>query len=658
MIGAFNMDSITTITTCTRDCPNTCGLEATVENGKLVSLKGAKNHPFTRGRACHKTTAYIKRVYSPERITHPMIKRDGTWQRADWDEALDLVGDKIKEIIRENGPEAILYYQGYGERTALKLLNGYFFNLLGGVTTLRGSLCGGTGEAAQNLDLGKRISHDPLDHYNSKAMILWARNPVTTNTGLVPIIQDVKKRGGRIITIDPFKNRSASLSDRHIAPAPNRDGFLAMAAAKIICDAGGVDNDFVEHHANGFAAYKAIIDRYTIDELCKEADVSNDDAHYLAETLMRYKPTSILLGWGLHRHKDAHLSIRAIDALAAISGNIGVEGGGVSQGFDEYGPYDQKWWGHELNSPRRKLMMPEIGKEIMKASNPKLRMAFISAANPVCMAPDSDSVKKAFTSLELVVYCGQFMDDTAECADIFLPATTFLEEDDVMATFGSNYVGPVNKAIEPVGECKSDYHMFCELAKRFDFADRFIRDNDQWLSDICRPILKAGCPLADLRKRAFRMPLPMAPYLDKIFPTPSGKFEFMQEFDSTTLMGDSYDYPYTLLTIAPHDFICSERTMADHPPLPQVVLHPDEAKRLDVKDGGIVMIKSCVGAIKALLRTDAATRKDCLIAERGGWIKAGHELNRLTSPMVSTLGEGTPYYDTKVSVTRSNKSVS
>lgn len=320
------------VTTCTRDCPNTCGLVATVEHGRLVRLVGSAEHPLTRGAACHKTAKYIERVYSEERITSPMVRDGKGWQPVSWDTALDIIADKMKLIHEQDGPEAILYYQGYGERTALKLLNTYFFNLFGGVTTLRGSLCGGTGQASQNLDLGHRISHDPLDHYNSKAMILWARNPVTTNISLVPIIKDIRKRGGRIIVIDPYKNRTASLADRFIAPAPGMDVYLAMAAARIILERGQADTDFLTKFSQGFPAYQDILDGYTVEELCALADVTPGDASYLAETLITCAPASILLGWGLHRHKDAHYTIRAIDALGAIAGIIGVPGEGSARG--------------------------------------------------------------------------------------------------------------------------------------------------------------------------------------------------------------------------------------------------------------------------------------------------------------------------------------
>ncbi|QJT07912.1 molybdopterin-dependent oxidoreductase [Oceanidesulfovibrio marinus] len=642
----------TVVTTCTRDCPNTCGLLATVENGRLVSLKGDPNHPYTLGTTCVKAARYINRVYSKERVTHPMIRKNGEWRRATWDEAFDLIAERMKTIRDESGPEAILYYQGYGERTALKLLNRYFFNLFGGVTTLRGSLCGGTGQASQNLDFGERISHDPLDHYNSASMVLWARNPVSTNISLVPVIRDIKKRGGRIVLIDPVKTRSAALADLHITPKPGRDVYLAMATAKLILALGAQDAEFVEKHAVGFDKYAEILTRYSVMELCALADVPMDQVVSLADVFMSQRPTSILLGWGLHRHKSAHLSIRAIDALGAIAGIIGVPGGGVSQGFEEYGPYDQSYWGDELNPPRRTLLMPVIGDELLGTDDPPIRMIYVTASNPVCMAPNSDKVAEGFRKAEFVVYSGHFMDDTSDYADVFLPATTFLEEEDVMATYGHNWVGPVNRAIPPVGECRSEFDMFQGLAERLDFADRFRREAKAWIKDVCAPIWKQGCTPEQLRTGAFRLDAPMAPYEDKTFPTPSGKFQFMTEFDPAEVNGADDMFPYKLITCAPHGYICSERTIADHEPLPVIRLHPDEAARRGLENGSVVLVSSKQGQVRATLQTVEGMRRDVAAADRGGWLKAGHGLNLLTKDLASTVGMGTPYYETTVSVER------
>jgi len=639
------------VTTCTRDCANTCGLQATVENGRLVKLAGNPDHPLTRGVACHKARKYVARVYHPERVTHPLIRRGGEWERATWDEALDLVAQRMKAIRDESGNEAILYYQGYGERTALKLLNRYFFNLFGGVTTLRGSLCGGTGQASQNLDVGERVSHDPLDHYNSASMIFWARNPVSTNISLVPIARDVRGRGGRVILVDPARTRSASLADRHIAPRPGRDAWLALAVARLIVMAGKEDRDFLENRCEGGREFRLLLESRSVEEFCALAGVPAQDAHYLAETLMTQRPTSILMGWGLHRHEYAHQSIRAVDALGATAGLIGVPGGGVSQGFEEYGPYDQQYWGDGLNPPRRTLLLPRVGEEILAARDPEIRMIFVTAANPVCMAPNSEKVARAFRKAEFVVYSGHFLDDTAECAHVFLPATTFLEEEDVMASYGHNYVGPVNRAIEPVGQCRSEYRMFHALASRFPFAHYFQREEADWLHDLCAPLRGHGCDMEELKERAFRWPAPMVPYQDRTFATPSGKFRLLTSLDPASLAAPDPVHPYRLLTVAPHGFICSELSMAEHDSLPQLRLNAGEARAKGLEDGQPVLVKSSVGQAMARLRAEEGLRADVAVAERGGWIKAGHGLNRLTRDLASKVGQGTPYYETSVDVT-------
>ncbi|WP_461210676.1 molybdopterin-dependent oxidoreductase [Desulfocurvus sp. DL9XJH121] len=640
----------TVVTTCTRDCANTCGLVATVDNGRLVKLAGDPDHPLTRGVACHKAAKYVRRVYNPERVTHPLIRRNGVFERASWDEALDLVAQRMQDIAAETGPESILYYQGYGERTALKLLNKYFFNLFGPVTTLRGSLCGGAGQGSQNLDVGDRVSHDPLDHYNSASMILWGRNPVSTNISLVPIIRDIRKRGGRVILVDPAASRSVQLAERHIAPHPGRDCFLAMAAAKLVLAAGAEDREFLENRTEGWAEYRSILDRYEVDDLCARAGVSVDDAEYLAETLMTQRPTSILMGWGLHRYEYADYSIRCVDALGAVAGLLGAPGGGVSQGFEEYGAYDEQWWGDHLHPDRRTLLMPTVGEELLAATDPAIRMIVVTAANPVCMAPNADKVARAFKKAEFIVYSGHFLDDTSDLADVFLPATTFLEEDDFMGSYGHNFVGPVNRAIEPVGECRSEFEMFHGLAARFAFAEEFRKSAEEWFQLLLKPVLDLGVSLDELRECAYRLPAPMVPYEGGVFPTPSGKYRFITELEPANLADCPPEYPFRFLTIAAHGYICSERTMAEHTALPEITMNAVDAGALGLESGAPVEVSSLHGRTTALLRTDPDQRPGVVVAERGGWAKAGHGLNRLTRDLASKVGNGTPYYESCVSV--------
>lgn len=640
----------TVITTCTRDCTNTCGLIATVEDGRIVRLEGNPAHPYTKGRVCHKAPGFIQRVYSPERVLTPLRRGKDGWKPASWDSVLDEIAEKMIVIRETYGPQAILYYQGYGERTALKLLNARFFNLFGGVTTLYGSLCGGTGQASQDLDLGCRVSHDPLDHYNSRSMILWGRNPVSTNFGLVPIIHGIRKNAGRVILIDPLSSKTAGISTCHIQPAPGTDAYLAMAAAKIILEQGKGKKDFLDNHSEGFDDFHRILNRYTLSELSQKCDVPEDRIRFLAETLTDCAPASILLGWGLHRWENAHYTVRSIDALSAISGNIGRSGGGVSQGFEEYGPYDPAGWGNELAPPGRKLLMPMIGEEILNAQAPPIKMIFVTAANPVCMAPNSRKVARAFEKTEFVVVAGHFLDDTTDYADIFLPVTTFLEEKDVMASFGHNYVGPVNPAIAPLGECKSDFEIFQALAERFPFSSEYRRSRDQWLKDLLSPLLSQGVGMEELFRGPVRFDAPMVPYADLKFPTRSGKFRFMTEFVPPEPSEDAKQFPYRLLSVIAHDYIGSELTLSAHSPLPEIRMNFLEAERKNLENGQTVRVISRIAEIRAKLICDPAQRRDVVVCPRGGWIKAGHGINQLTRDLVSKVGNGTPYFETRVTV--------
>ncbi|MDR2603823.1 MAG: molybdopterin-dependent oxidoreductase [Desulfovibrio sp.] len=688
----------TVYTTCTRNCPNTCGLRAVVqrspEGERLIKLTGAPEHPYTRGHACMKTARYVRRVYDPERVLHPLVRKDGLLRRASWEEVLDRIALRMRQIIAEDGPEAIFYYQGFGERTALKLLNRLFFNHLGGVTFLRGTVCGGTGQASQNLDVGERVSHDPLDHYNSNSMILWGRNPVSTNISLCAVTADIRKRGGKIVLVDPVRTRTAAQTDRHIAPRPASDAFLALDVAGRILRSGKADLDFMRARTEGCEEYLALVGRFTPEALEHYHDVPRADVEFLTDLLLQYKPTSILLGWGLHRHAYAHYAVRAVDALGALAGILGVPGGGVSQGFEEYGPYDPQYWGDHLNPPRRTILMPAVGRELLAARNPPVRMIVVSASNPVCMAPDSASVAEALRRAEMVVYIGHFLDDTADCASIFLPATTFLEEDDVAAGYGHNYVGGVNKAVEPLGECRSEFDIFQDLALRFPFAAEYCRPLEERLHDICAPLRAQGCRLEDLKRGPFRLNAPMVPYSGGIFPTPSGKFRCLTELDpsfmdmpqevavpcpeerpsrridrsadtpgtagpcpeerpggSALRTGSEADaYPYVLMSVAPHAFLCSERTAGEHSALPPAALSRAEAERLGLRDGDPIRLENRAGSVTAELKTVEGQRRDIVVVERGGWMLCGHGLNRLTPPIPSKVGNGTPYYDARVAV--------
>jgi anaerobic selenocysteine-containing dehydrogenase len=652
------------VTTCTRDCPNSCGLIAQVDQGRVVLLRGNPHHPLNQGGACHKAQKFVQRAYSADRILTPLRRdrKSGAWQRISWDSALDEITGRMKDIKDQYGAEAILYYRGFAQRTALRLLNERFFNLFGRVTGTYGTLCGGTGQASQNLDFGCRISHDPLDYAHSYSLILWGRNPVATNPYLLPIIARIRREGGSVILIDPVASESKRICDVHIQPAPGKDAFLAMATAKRILELGREDREFLESHSQGFSGFKRILDSFTIEELAQACDVSLQQIELLADVLLEQKPTGILLGWGLHRWEYAHHMIRSIDALGALAGLIGVNGGGVSQGFEEYAPYDLDWSGDSLHPDRRKLLMPLIGEEIQKAQDPPIQMIFVTAGNPLCMAPNTEKVAAAFAQVPFIVVAGHFLDDTAEQADIFLPSTTFLEEKDIVASYGHNYVGPVNRAIPPLGESRSDFELFQSLAVRFPFGPEFNRSVEEWLTLLLDPLLAQGVTLEELWAGPVRLPgAPMVPYSDRKFATPSGKFQFMTEFDSRTRLeaeegkDGKVGYPYHLMSVSPSDWLCSEMTPSDQTELTEILIHPEEATKLNLVDGDLVRVISSVGETKARLKLDSGQRQDTIVFPRGRWAKSGSSVNLLTRDIVSKVGNGAPYYETKVRIERLRK---
>jgi anaerobic selenocysteine-containing dehydrogenase len=558
----------------------------------------------------------------------------------------------MADVREKFGPEAVLYYQGYGSRTALKLLNVRFFNQIGGATTLRGSLCGGTGQAAQDLDFGQRISHDPMDHLNSQTVILWGRNPAVTHLGLVPILRRVRERGGSVVLVDPRRTRTAAICDHHLAPRPGSDLFLAMAAAKIARDSGKMDSEFLQNRSENFTDFCRILDRYSLAELAERCDVPLPEIEYLAERMTAGKPAAILLGWGLHRYENAHLGIRAIDALAAMTGNLGIPGGGVSQGFEEYGPYDPDGWGWQLAPPRRTFRISEIGREILAADDPPIRLALVTAGNPLAMAPNSDLVRRAFASIDFVAVAGHTLDDTAQAADLFLPATTFLEETDLTAGFGHNYLGPVLPAIEPVGESRSDFELFQALGRRFGLGSEYVRDREDWLAELMAPVLSEGYRLEDLFAGPVRLNAPAVPYAAGRFPTPSRRFRFLSalEPDPTKMETDPAGFPFQLLTPVAATHVGSERRTEDHQDLPQIRLHPDSAAERRLADGDRVQVASPVGELTARLRTDPGLRRDVASMPRGGWVARGHGVNRLTRDLTSRVGEGTPFFETRVAI--------
>lgn len=640
----------TIVTACTRDCPGACSIIAHVKDGKIIKLQGNKEHEFTGGFLCRNTRNYLKdRFYGPKRILYPLKKENRNWKRISWDEALDIAADKLKTTKEEHGSTSIFYYQGFGARTALRILNRRFFNLFGGVSTLYGTVCGGIGQAGQELDLGERISHDPFDHLNSNVIIIWGRNPALTDVHLWKILRKARKNGTKLIVIDPVKTDTAKMADIFIQPAPGSDALLAMALSKILLRENFIDDNFINNHTKNFEEYKKIIDEFDLDYLVSNCDINIIEIEKLSR-IYAEGPSSIILGWGVHRYKKGHQTFRMIDALAAISGNIGISGGGLTQGFEEFGFFDNSLEGTELAEKSRRMPMPTIGEAILNTQDPAIKLAFITAGNPVAMNPNSNKVKKAFESVDFMIAVDHILNDTTELADLFLPSTTFLEDEDLLGSYGSNWVTPLNPAVEPLGEAKSELWIFQELAKRLGFENEMKGSPKDWLLKLVAPLINQGISLEELQKAPIRVPsAPKTPYNDKKFKTPSGKFEFIDKFEIDEEAID--EYPLRLLSIMPKKWIGSEIPENEHESgILEVQVHPDILKSGNINDGGEAVLESPVGSLIVKVSGNKEIRKDSVVTYRGGWLKYNKCINILTVDMISELGNGTPYNETMVRI--------
>ncbi|HEY3373585.1 MAG TPA: molybdopterin-dependent oxidoreductase [Candidatus Aquicultor sp.] len=634
-------------TTCPRDCPDTCGIDAYVTAGTIVGLSGDNSHAITHKFLCRKALNFGKRVYSQDRVVHPLQKVDGNWQQISWGDALETITDRIKSTIDEFGSLAILHYQSAGSLGALKMLNKRFFNLIGGVTEASGSLCGGAGIAGQTLDFGYRTCHDPLDLLNSKFIILWGRNPSETNIHLVPILKEARSRGARIVLIDPVASDTSKFCDMHIAPRPGMDGYLAIAMAKVITGECLHDSDFIDNYGQNYDAYQGILNSISLEEASAACGVDIKRIELCARHYAKAKPAAIVLGWGMQRYEWGAETFRFIDALGAITGNIGVSGGGVSHGRDEAEYFDQSVKGKEFAKHTRKVRKPMLGEALGKLNEPQVKLAFINGANPLNQSPDLKSVKNAFKKIDFVVVLEQFMTDTAESADIVLPVTTYLEEADIVGSYWHSYVGLVNPIIKPIGEAKSDLEIYQLLAERLGFGAEMGGSPEQWIRRLIKPLENGGITFNSLKAGNMRIPfIEDVPFSDKNFKTDSGKFNFVTEFSRPVFGSD--EYPLVLLSTHSRQWMHSQVLPNEHKEKLTARIHPVTAGNYGISDGETVFIVSSKGKVAAQFCCTEGVREGVVEVKQGHWAKYHQSLNQVTEAIMSRDGQNACYYQTTV----------
>ncbi len=631
------------LTACNRDCPDACSLVATVEQGRITRLSGDPNHPVTRGFLCHRTSRFLQRQYDPRRLVTPLRREGELFVPVGWGEALDDIAQRLLAIRAESGPAAILAYRCGGSMGILKAVVDFFFERFGPVTGKSGDVCTGAGDAAQMADFGDEDSHDLFDLHHSRTIVLWGKNLHVSSVHLLPVLLEARARGATLVSVDPVFHKTAALCDLFVQPRPGGDIPLALGVARWMFDAGASDpraGDYCDH----LDAFAALARSRPVEEWADLAGVGCQSLLSLAEAYA-VRPAALHIGWGLQRRRHGSATVRVLDALGAVSGNLGIPGGGVSYYTQRRGAFDLSFARRDEVAPR---LLPEarLGRAIAEAQDPPIRAAWISSANPVAMLPDSRAVAAALSSLDLTVVVDSFLTDSCRCAHYVLPTTTLLEEDDLLGAYGHHWLVESRPVVSPPPGVKSDYQIIQELARRTGLAEEFSDDVETWKRRVLAKVADRGASLEALRRGPVRNPLaPMVMYPDRIFSTPTRKVNLVHDAPIAPPQGTALR-PLLLMALATERAQGSQWLPEQQQGPATATVHPSAAG--GCADGSLARLESEVAEMVVRLKFDPRQRPDIVLMEKGGWLSAGRCANALIRGEETDAGGCAVYHDTPV----------
>ncbi len=631
------------ICACPLDCFDVCSLVVwTDEEGKITKLEGNKDHPITKGFICDKGRQHIERMYSPKRLKYPMRKLDGRWKRISWEDAFGVITDKLKSYWDRYGTKSIALYNYSGSNGKLKNIENLFFDFLGDTTRFKGSLCCGAGFAAQSLDFGCPRYHSFEDLLNSKTIVIWGKNPAETSLHLFAAVKRAKALGSAVIVIDPLATETAGIADRHVRPLAGGDCALACAAAKYIIEKQLYDKAFIEKHTDGFEALYHYLKTLDAAALSQRCGVGWNEIVELAETLCNSKPASIHIGFGLQRCLFGGTAVRSIDMLAALSGNIGIPGGGSNYAN---AVHEHLVW-HGLNFPERQnrvLPRAKMGKALKEATDPPVKMLFISRSNPLIQNPNSGEVLDAVNGVEFKICLEHFMTDTAEQCDMVLPITYFLEEEDIIASDSWNGYIHYNVPCAPrYHEARSEAEIYTKLADLLQLPGFPMRAPGSWIEALLHPSVENGMDIEALFRDGFvRNPQDQdIPWQEGHFATENGRMKLIDTASLETCLSEDRikKEKYKLLTIHKKNSLHSQHFLNEASPLPLVYISPSDAAVESVQDGSKVKLSNAFGEMEALVCISSSCQREVLFMYEGWWKKNGGSVNRLTDDRMSDIG--------------------
>jgi anaerobic selenocysteine-containing dehydrogenase len=680
---------------CPHDCPDTCAMRVTVENGRAIKVTGDPDHPPTQGVLCTKVSRYAERVHHPRRLTTPMKrvgrKGEGRFEPISWDEAFGLAAARLTEIARRE-PEAIMPYSYAG---TMGLVQGdsiaqRFFHKLG-ASQLNRTICAAAGAAGLKYTYGASVGMLTEFFEESELILIWGSNPIASNLHFWTRAQEAKRRGARLIAIDPYRSLTAEKCHQHIALKPGTDGALALGMMHVLITEELIDHAYVTDHTLGFSELKARAMTYPPSRVAQICGIEEQVIVDLARLYGRTKKAAIRLNYGMQRVRGGGNAVRAIACLPSLTGAWRDRAGGLLLSSSGWTPVDS----HALERPDlmpgwpakqpRVINMNGIGDALLHPGDttfgPKVEAIIVYNSNPVAVAPDSERVAAGFAREDLfTIVLEHFQTDTADYADLLLPATTQLEHLDVHKSYGHTHVMVNLPAIPPVGDARPNTEIFRGIARSMGLQEPALYDSDEAVASGAfrwsDPVLK-GFDWETLKETGWaRLNLPDAPFADGAFRTPSGKCEFY----SARLANEGCDplpdylppyesadgapelaarYPLAMISPPSRNFLNSTfvnvESLRSTEGEPHLDIHPADALHRGVNDGDLVLIFNDRGSMQARARVTERAREGLVVGLSIWWKKLapdGRNANQVTSQALTDLGGSATFYDCLVEVER------
>lgn len=654
----------TVLGTCHHDCPDSCGWEVTVDNGVAVKMRGNPTHPFSRGELCPKVNHFVERVYSPDRVTTPLVrdgvKGSGRFRRATWDEALAMIVESVRERVARHGGETILPWSSAGNQGLLQMssLDRRFFASLGASTT-HGALCGSVAKTGYAATTGTGMSTDPTTVEHASYVILWGTNTRLTNRHLWPFVERARSNGAKLVVIDPIRTITADEADWFIQPRPGTDTALVLSMINVIVAEGLVDREFVDNHASGYDDLCRAAAEWSPRRAAVECGIDADDIVRLAREYATTTPAFIRTLIGAEHRANGGMIFRALACLPTVAGQWRHLGGGLSRSVGSWsGEYvDDSVFDPVDSGHRRSLPFTQLGRVLTDALTPPVTALFVWNGNPVITCPNAALTRRGLQRDDLfTVVSEQFLTDTAKYADVVLPATTQIEHVDVVPAWGHLNLGWNGKAIEPVGESVANTELFRRLAASFGVDDPLFKLSDD---ELVERALR-GIDVSRLRNDGF-VRLPNADrrlFADGHFGHADGRCDVSGIVHEPIVSDERH--PFVLLTPKQHArFLNSSYShLPAHGPReggPYVELNARDAAALGVGEGDRVRVANERAELRLVVKVSDRLGSG-IAAVPFGWWDAAHDgaasANDLTSDGPTDMGGGVAFHDTFVAISR------